>query len=227
MKGIQVRQGAVLFHRVGKLTPVVQTDNPRAPEKKGIWAFPWPYFEEDLVWQQYEAIMPKKLRPVTPFGMWPHSKEWYVTEDETPIASDEEVRFEYRDGDTRPFSAYVIRNGCRVDVYAAAEYDKAKSKWIEEIGKKVLPIKKFWYEGDLYAHFNPDATVSNTGLWGGDTEWLKIHTRDFARMVKKNRGTESALYERTRQEWQRMRYTTDFLEVFIPPGVGRIVTFRD
>jgi hypothetical protein len=40
--------GGIILHRVGGLSPVKQ-DNNRAPEKRGLWAFVWPYVEPYLL----------------------------------------------------------------------------------------------------------------------------------------------------------------------------------
>jgi hypothetical protein len=58
------RGGALLCQRRGPLTPQDQTVGRyggRAPEKRGIWAFPFPYNDDFFNWHKWDEVVPKRL----------------------------------------------------------------------------------------------------------------------------------------------------------------------
>ncbi len=57
----QVRKGEVLFNRVGPMNAQVQKKNKKAPEGRGVWAFPWPIFDPFFVSASFSS--PTRLAP--------------------------------------------------------------------------------------------------------------------------------------------------------------------
>ena len=59
-----VRAGAILCQRRGAITPQDQGQGPfsgRAPEGRGVWAFPFPYNDDFFNWHKWDEILPKHL----------------------------------------------------------------------------------------------------------------------------------------------------------------------
>ena len=68
---MQLRKGFMRFHRLGPVKFHEQKDVPHAPEKSGIWAFAYPYFDWSFVGQQYYKHLPKHV------GVdWEKQEEW-------------------------------------------------------------------------------------------------------------------------------------------------------
>lgn len=77
-EGLILRDGKLCFQRIGNLNMVKQRylmfgrpgnrnadlpkRNPRAPERYGIWAFPYPLLDRYFAGQQYEAALPKRFK---------------------------------------------------------------------------------------------------------------------------------------------------------------------
>lgn len=62
---ISVRGGRILLVRRGDLNPKDQTVGRyanRAPERRGIWAFPHPYFDDFFAHHKWDEVVPKHLR---------------------------------------------------------------------------------------------------------------------------------------------------------------------
>lgn len=59
MTDMQLRKGFMRFHRLGPIKFHKQKGVPHAPERWGIWAFPYPYFDWSFVGQQYYKHLPK------------------------------------------------------------------------------------------------------------------------------------------------------------------------
>ena len=62
-----MKAGKLLCWRIGPVRPVRQRDahqdgrrrNPRAPESRGMWAFPWPYMDMYFACYQLDALLPR------------------------------------------------------------------------------------------------------------------------------------------------------------------------
>lgn len=204
-KELQVRKGALLLWRLGNLEYGEQSRWSRAPENKGLWAFPWPYMETFLTFHQLRDRLPKRLRSVAG-GWWPQALEWYSYPDGSTPTSIE--RGEYGE----PLDeAIELREG-----FAAAQ-----EEWIATVGKRILPLRKFWYEGELYTHLDRRGRVRATGLGGaGETEWTLMHSSELAVAIRRGRGTEGL--DRGRDGLQRFTYSADHLELFIPRARGKL-----
>lgn len=78
---IEMRQGYLKFHRVGNLTFIDQSHFPHAPAQKGLWAFPFPFFDESYVYHKYNDYLPKRLKEndeTVIFGsdQWEEREQW-------------------------------------------------------------------------------------------------------------------------------------------------------
>ena len=206
------RKGAVLFHRLGPLDFGEQSRWSRAPEKKGMWAFPYPLYDTFFTWHKYEDALPKHLKQHR-YSHLPIDPKWCYSEDKTvttPITREFLANLEAeatpQDGSTSSF-------GNSLDwpewLYVREEFHEERSKWINNVGRKIVPIHKFWYSGDLYTHFTP---TGNEVV----SEWHKMDTSMFVKNYVRTGGTV--------WNWQGKLYrsSVDHLEVFIPPGVGQI-----
>lgn len=217
-KGIQVQKGGILFHRLGNLEFGPQERWTRAPESKGMWAFPWPYFETFLAFHKYRDALPKRLQTNRHGG--PTRREWYLLEDtDTPlppdytfVASSEEEYFHALDPE-----------GNRVELDVREDFWTEQEIWYREVGKRVVPLRKFWYEGPVYAHIAKDGTVGNPGtmnIEGYSTDWYLLHTSELAAAILKSRGDRTHIAD-VAKGWPT-RTSRDHLEVFIPAHRGKI-----
>lgn len=62
-----VRAGAILMCRRGPVKMVGQSGTwvaARAPESRGLWAFPWPYYDEYFAHHKWDEVLPKQLTKV-------------------------------------------------------------------------------------------------------------------------------------------------------------------
>ena len=60
---IQVQQGYMKFIRLGPIKFAEQSRwSVRAPESKGMWAFPYPFYDEFFTHHKYKDLLPKRYR---------------------------------------------------------------------------------------------------------------------------------------------------------------------
>lgn len=59
----EVRGGKMLFQRVGPINSQKQVNNKRAPESRGVWAFPIPYLTNFLLAANF-PLLPRCLRKI-------------------------------------------------------------------------------------------------------------------------------------------------------------------
>ena len=102
------------------------------------------------------------------------------------------------------------------------------SEWISTVGKKVLPVREFWYRGDVFTHFLANGSIGYTGidmLDGEDsTEWTAMDATRLAGFIRSSGA--AAVFERYGENNEKLaRYNSSFdhLEVFIAPGMGKIL----
>lgn len=212
MQKVQLRGGRILLWRLGSLKFGEQSRWARAPKSRGLWAFPWPYFEESFAYHQYRYLMPKELQSDT--HNYPLHGKWYSHEEGGGTLT------KYLP--TNEKGEVVIPEGW----HPGGAFWEAQEKWVEEVGKKVLPRRKFWYEGYLYSHFFPNRQVGAVGNYeGNEPFWHRFHSTEFAALIRKSRGIEvlPPRDEQARRYWfPGSTYSVDHLEVFIAPGEGRI-----
>lgn len=179
MRQIQIRGNYVKLWRLGNLEYGKQDRWSRAPMKRGMWAFIYPYLESGFIAHKYFDLLPKHLH-----------------DPETPP-------------DDAPDNYWE-------DLW------KAQNQWISTVGKKILPLREFWYAGDVYTHYKPNGEVGNTGLFDPeDTTWHRMDIKTVATLITKDRGDTCIQYSPS-GEPQRFKYSHDHLEVFFGEGMGRI-----
>ncbi len=162
MRRVMTKNGAIRLWRLGPLHFGEQSRWSRAPARKGMWAFPYPFYESDFTFHKYVDIMPKHLK----------NAGW-----------------------------------------------EEQQKWVDTVGRKILPLREFWYEGELFAHFTPAGKVS------GLAEWSLFHSHQLAKNISSS-GADTVFYTDSNDNLIRRRSVADHLEVFIPPRRGRITAFK-
>lgn len=205
MQKVKTKGGAVLLWRLGTLEFGKQDRwSRRAPESRGLWAFPWPYFDMFFAYHKYKDLFPKSFK-TTDVG-YPLSPSSY----------------EYLDGST-PTSVDFDNEGRPTDdeLLVKEGWSEEKERWIENVGKKVLPLRKFWYEGELYSHMNHRGEIGDVGLFS-EPDWYKVHSSVFAKAVHRNNGNRFAEVIGAGKGISYYRSSVDHLEVFIPPRAGHI-----
>lgn len=209
-KELQVRKGALLLWRLGTINFGEQSRWSRAPQKKGLWAFPWPYYDMFLTYHQYRDRLPKLLRTASN-SRYPLALEWYEYPDG---ATPEEVTFDE--------AGYILEE----DISVREEFWDKQREWIETVGPRVLPLRKFWYEGELYSHIQKTGKIGNPGTMGqGKTDWYSMHSSELAMAIKRARGDRYISRPKNPGEGiSDYPSGVDHLEVFIAPGRGRITS---
>lgn len=71
-----LRNGALAFQRLGHLSApkrrhVRAASIRRPPERRGLWAFPFGYFDMFYAAHKYDEVLPKRLRRTVPDEEWP------------------------------------------------------------------------------------------------------------------------------------------------------------
>lgn len=189
----QFQNGFLKMWRLGPIKPVKQKNNNRAPERHGLWAFPWPYYDSFFTYHRYLSKLPKEFS-----GNAPTDPKWLTTDEGEPIDSLE--------GHT------INEYGYYDELTVKPEWYEIRERWIEEVGQKVERRSIFWYSGPIYTHIRNDLEV----LWGDpDGEWDLTDTSSLYKLLIRNRGdvVTDSQYPRP-----SARYSHDHLEVFIPRG---------
>lgn len=200
---VQVRNGAVLLWRLGPLEFGEQSKWPRAPLSRGMWAFPWPAFDNWFAFHQYTYKLPRRFR--TDDAGWPTDVRWYRDDQGTTAT---ELPFD-DDGH--------LAAGWELD----PAFGEERSAWINDVGVRVVPRRQFWYSGELYTHLRRNGEAGSSGLLGDAAEWHRMDAVDFADAVRRCGGT-TAFYRDPDGTLARVRTSVDHLEVFLPPNAGRI-----
>ena len=167
MRRMEIRSGYVKFWRLGTVEFGEQSRWGRAPRSRGLWAFPYPFYDSFFTYHKYLDLVPKRFR------------------------SDD------------------------------ADYE-AKEEWINTVGRKVLPIREFWYRGDVMTHFMPNGDIGSTGLFD-ETDWSQMAAVKLTKLIVSSGAT--TVFERygeNKESVARYNSSVDHLEVFIAPGMGKI-----
>lgn len=186
----QLRKGYLKLQRQGPLT-LAKQDNERAPERHGIWAFPWPYFDVFFTHHRYRELLPRRLR-----GELPSEARYYRLDDGSPIDS---------------LEGYELNEyGYYDELTPTDEWFREREEWIATHGKAIDRRRVFWYRGPIYTHIAADKEV----LWGGDErgEWELTTTDELYRRILRGGGRVG------RAGAARWNYSCDHLEVFIGRG---------
>lgn len=216
------------FMKMQRLGPIKFTEQSRwktrAPESNGLWAFPFPHFDLFYAYHKYKDLAPKDFRE-----RLPQNVKWYLSE-----ANDESIpNLHFREVEEtgifkgsapRKVPGFMDENGEWQEAYLSGAYYEAQEAWIESVGRKILPLRTFWYSGLLYTHFNRDGSV---GSWtmnadGEDNDWTLMHTSDLERIMRRPGSVVAADGHRADGKPATYRFSKDHLEVFIAPGRGLI-----
>lgn len=214
---LRYRGGELLMQRLGHLNAVRQDlgwSVERAPARKGIWAFPFPYFDMFYAYHKYNEVLPKELRR--------EAMESFYEEQITPLYDqrrelDEQLKPRDYLWLKRPLSKEELAERDRLREERTAlqeEIDRlmtihgerrdAAAAWIKKHGRKQLPLRQFWYSGEIYTHLNIHGHVL------GYSEWQLMSVgqfREALRLHEKRSGT----------------YCLDWIgESFIPQSGGKI-----
>lgn len=227
-KRFEVRKGFLRLQRLGPVKFGEQSRwSLRAPESNGLWAFPYPHFDAFYAYHRYMDILPKDLK-----GDYPRDLKWWRRKrekGEERYSGIHEVPSEYEQGDyplerygDLQWSTRILRTP--VNGYVISEYWREQERWIEAVAKKVLPLREFWYRGELYTHFLRDGSV---GAWTATADeegndWTLMDTDHFARLLRKPGSVVATEGYGADGKPSITNYSKDHLEVFIPRGRGTI-----
>lgn len=234
----ELRKGFLKFQRLGPVKFGEQSRwSVRAPKSEGMWAFPYPHFDPFFAYHRYRDLMPKDLQADYPKAtrwwrrypepgepLYEGSYEISSESDETgrgrgnyPVSDLGEIHW-VEDGES--YGGRYPKNG-----FVIPEHYEAQERWVKTVGMKILPLREFWYRGELYSHFMPNGDVGmvpmNAGTEGVD--WNVIHTEDLARLMRKNNVVASDGHGPDGKP-SLYNFAKDHLEVFIARGMGE---FRD
>lgn len=233
----QVQGGKVLFSRIGPMNAQIQKNNERAPEGRGVWAFPWPIFEHFYVSGSMSTpttMAPKdtvdtegetRTVPLEPQDAHILKKTMmglkrYVdklkAQDPDPKMLDVKWAREDRESDANDI-AKALETG-KVDVDLLWKYIKRK---------KVPSVKRrtFWWDGPVYAHFGPKGAPEES--FHG--EWYKFdNAMDYIKEARKHLiATQRYTYDKKevvstshvrgiKSSKGTGNLSSDHMEVFIP-----------
>lgn len=88
--------------------------------------------------------------------------------------------------------------------------------WMKANARKVAPLHRFWWEGDLYAHFTRGGEVLPMD------EWNLLSPQEYEAAFKKNRGLTRRAPREAKVHEASVRRDVDQLEVFLSPRHGRM-----
>lgn len=179
---MQTKNGYVKFWRLGAIEFGKQERwQVRAPRTRGLWAFPYPYYDEFFTHHKYIDLVPKRFR-------------------------DESLEKLYENEDWDAGEALY----------------KEREEWIRTVARRILPIREFWYKGDVYTHFTPNGDIQ---VYGGEEDgfdyyWNVLDATRLAKFIRASGGDRTIV--RSEEGLRSWRTSVDHLEVFIAPNMGTI-----
>lgn len=214
IKRYQFKNGRLKVQRIGPLNPQRQKNyrlgdknwdgklrgkNRRAPENRGLWAFPYPYFDAYFASFQYDMALPKKFRRQSINEL--HQEMQAIT------------------GGQASHPQYAAYDEALTKLYAELhEYTDSASF------KKKMQVREFWVSGSVYTHIGRTNTDSE---WGYMTvsaladELSKLYARD-ARYAGANLGSNHTRpFPRSAYSYWAPGMSVDHLEIFL--GRGAII----
>ena len=233
----EFRKGFLKFQRLGPVKFGEQSRwSVRAPRSEGMWAFPAPHFDPFFAYHRYRDLMPKDLR-----ADYPKATKWwrrYPEAGEAPYEGFHEISSEV-DASGRGKGSYPVSSMDEIrwiedeDSYGGRypqngfvipERYQAEEDWVRTVGMKILPLREFWYRGELYSHFMPDGSVGMVPLNSSTegVEWNVIHTEELARQMQKPGGVVASGGHGDDGRPALYNFSKDHLEVFIARGMGEI-----
>lgn len=219
---LQIKKGFLKLQRLGPIKFAEQSRWAiRAPEGIGMWAFPFPHFDMFYAYHKFADLGPKQFR-----GRQPTDAKWYTSdwENDIPLEAVEFVELDWY-GEKVSRAHYRDENGELQEADIRGAWHEEKAAWIKNVGQKILPIREFWYSGELYTHFNHDGSVGNWTMNSDaeGTEWTLMSTNKLAEFMTKPGGVVDfdGHYDGDGKP-RTYDYSKDHLEVFIPRGRGII-----
>jgi hypothetical protein len=159
----KVQKGELLFQRLGYLNAVKQSRGDygqRAPEPRGIWAFPWP--AGDIAFfagHKWEEVLPKKLQHAA-FAVLAKAYE-----------------------DARAKESRDLEETERIGAEMERFHDE-KERWIKDVGPKVMPIRRFYYGGALYSRMNLQGQTLSYAVESKE-RWMKMTVGQYIAACRK------------------------------------------
>lgn len=94
-----------------------------------------------------------------------------------------------------------------------------QQEWLKKNRHKVARKSTFWYRGNVYCHFLPngDLGLDSSFYHDGGVDWTLMDVTTYARLLKKSR-----IDQRGVGEYENVKFSTEFSEVFIPRNEGII-----
>lgn len=207
-KKITLNKNGLLMWRLGTLDFKKQDKWDRAPRSKGMWAFPHPYYEPFFTDHQYDQIMPKRFKTDPQTGI-PYAGSLCYSDEKY-----KDVPVDITDVKENPAYEHEIATAPFIGPHGYVDYNwpedlwLQREEWIKTVGKKQLPLRKFYWDGYVYCHF-PKHGKGALEL----NEWQILHIEELAKAIKRNQSTP--LNGRTVADY-------DAFEVFLARDMGKI-----
>jgi hypothetical protein len=221
-KRLEFKKGFLRLQRLGPIKFAEQSRwANRAPESFGLWAFPYPHFDIFYAYHKFGDLAPKSFRERRPTEAKWYTKDW---DEDEPLDAIEFVEIEEY-GVKASVAHYRDENGELKEASVRGAWHQEKEDWINTVGKKILPMREFWYSGDLYTHFNHGGSVGNWTMNSGQVgnDWTLMDVSKLAALMTKPGGVAEFDGHYDGDGKPRLfDYSKDHLEVFIPRGRGVI-----
>jgi hypothetical protein len=182
---VRQRDAAALFDRQA-ISPELRRRNRSAPERRGLWAFPWPLYDSFMSSYQFQAAKDKGLRAA-----------------EAQHAALIRVPAEGRSDEHR-----------RAIAEASAALEAEYERWgALPSTRERLRVRSFWVSGRVYTHLG--APEGQAWRLVGVGELARDLRRQYARDLRVLNAEERDLPERSRSHPGAWPLDTDHLEVFL------------
>lgn len=178
MDRFQFKNGKLKMQRIGPLNPQRQKNfvwteengngklksrNQRAPEKRGLWAFPYPLFDGFFASYQYQLALPKRFQH--------HQERKMFEQEELLLAQKQEGLLTAQE-----HLVLVEKHNQQFGVFMQEQEEYLASKTF----RKKIQVREFWVSGSFYTHINLPTQKSPD-----ESEWQLVKVRDFADYLPK------------------------------------------
>jgi hypothetical protein len=158
------RRGKMLFNRIGPIKAIKQkpnyyygevneetgllekTSNDRSPEKRGLWAFPYPIFDPFFVSGFWDSGCEDKKVPVKETLRRKIIKRLKGLKSRHKLLVERNHKFD-------KYDAEDIK--CEIDGLEEAIETGFIEQWRKKLITNSPKTQKFWWGGEVYAHFAP------------------------------------------------------------------------
>lgn len=116
-------------------------------------------------------------------------------------------------GDTAGWAAFDARTVEERDAWL-----EEQRRWLDEVAPSVCPVRTFWWDGPVWAHFDHAARIEPAAV---KSEWyLHPDPHGYVQALRKaaGRGHAVAAASRARNGPWPLQFGVDHLEVFLPAG---------